>query len=70
MTVDINTVLGLYAVWLEQILIDIELYESGNRFTVTRNEQGEQIDLTHGTLADLKGQLDRVDNLIAMYGRV
>lgn len=70
MTVDIHTVLGLYAEWREQILIDIELYESGSRFTVTRDEQGEQIDMTHGTLAELKGQLDRVDNLIAMYGRV
>jgi hypothetical protein len=70
MTADINTILGLYAEWREQILIDIELYESGSRFTVTRNEQGEQIDMTHGTLADLKGQLDRVDNLIAMYGKV
>lgn len=70
MTVDIHTVLGLYAEWREQILIDIERYESGSRFTVERDEQGEHIDMTHGTLADLKGQLDRVDNLIAMYGRV
>jgi hypothetical protein len=70
MTVDIHTVLGLYAEWREQILTKIELYESGSRFTMQRDEEGEHIDMTHATLADLKGQLDRVDNLIALYGKV